>query len=198
MAFVSHLIEPLCSVDICNFLLQTQSVWRRENNWLQALLKGTTSWCLMMVGISLPTTFHSQRHDCTHTMVKTFDIEKVLTFFQCFSVGLVSMPDDPGHQRQPNSPSRYKTLPEQLHWHQESTAGGPIAALPSTLKEQQHIQTLLWTESCPLNQKLQNHCVWTDFKRLSLRCATRGVKMNQCRMWRQQQKRTWRTNEGHL
>lgn len=74
-------------------------------------------------------------------------------------------------QRQPNSPSR------QLHWHQESTAGGQIAALPSTLKEQQHIQTLLWIESCPLNQRLQNHCVWMDFKRLSLTCATRGVKM---------------------
>lgn len=39
----------------------------------------------MMVGISLPTTFHSHRQDCTHTMAKTFDIEKVLTFFQCFS-----------------------------------------------------------------------------------------------------------------
>lgn len=36
----------------------------------------------MMVGISLPTTFHSHRQDCTHT---TFDIEKVLTFLQCFS-----------------------------------------------------------------------------------------------------------------
>lgn len=80
-------------------------------------------------------------------------------------------------QRQPNSPSRHNTLPEQLHWHQESTAGGQIAALPSTLKEQQHIQTLLWIESCPLNQRLQNHCVWMDFKRLSLTCATRGVKM---------------------
>lgn len=131
----------------------------------------------MMVGISLPTTFPSHRQDCTHT---TFDIEKVLTFLQCFSDSRFGF--DARWPRKTSfsdnhSPSRHNTLPKQLHWHQESTAGGQIAALPSTLKEQQHIQTLLWIESCPLNQRLQNHCVWMDFKRLSLRCATRGVKM---------------------